>query len=220
MNERKISRKDLQKIFGDYNIPVLLNKDIFFESAVLIPLVKKGENFHLLFQTRADNIRQGGEISFPGGRMEKRDASQIETAIRETTEELGICREKIKIFGYLGAYLNPTGTLVHAVLGELKTNGTENLKINKKEVKEIFTVPLSFFLNNEPQKRFLNTFVIPEETGETLSFAETFGIDKLYDNKRAGAKYPVYFYEFGEKIIWGLTAFLVKYFIDRLKKIT
>ena len=65
----------------------ILGKGDFLNSAVLIPLIKLKDEYHLLFEKRAAHIRQGGEICFPGGQLDKeKDKSIIETAVRETVE--------------------------------------------------------------------------------------------------------------------------------------
>ena len=73
--------------------PGILGKDAFFNSAVLIPFVTINNELSLLFEKRAANIRQGGEICFPGGEFDaSEDDSFEQTAIRETEEETGITR--------------------------------------------------------------------------------------------------------------------------------
>ncbi len=214
-----LNKKNIKKIFPKEEIPVLLNKDFFFESSIFIPIVKiKGES-HLLFQVRADNIRQGGEISFPGGKIDNGDSTIIEAAVRETKEELGISAEQLDVYRYIGAYLNPTGALVYAVVGGLKVKDLSELKINKSEVKEIFTVPVSYLLQNEPETYSFSTFVQPElNENKEYSFPATeLGLNSKYEKRRNGVKYSVYVYKYNDKIIWGLTAFFTKYFIDRIK---
>ncbi len=51
--------------------PGILDKDRYLNAAVLIPLVKTDAEFSFLFQKRAAGIRQGGEISFPGGHLNR-----------------------------------------------------------------------------------------------------------------------------------------------------
>ncbi len=200
---------------------VLINKKIFFESAVLIPLIKIEDDYGILLQVRADNIRQGGEISFPGGKIDSKDKSSKQTAVRETCEELGISKNKIKVFGYIGSYLNPMGTLVHGYLGELKINDIKELKINEDEVKEIFTVPLNFFKKNRPAKYHLQLavepYVVNSGKKEIIFPAEEIGLGEKYSTKRTGITYPVYFYKFEDKIIWGITAYFIHYFVETIK---
>ena len=68
------------------------------EFAVLCPLVERPDGLHLLFEVRAANLKQGGEVCFPGGRREPEE-SLIECALRETEEELSIPRSEITLLG-------------------------------------------------------------------------------------------------------------------------
>jgi len=144
--------KDLLKLEKNLSeFPGLLGKEEYFNSAVLIPLVKKGNEFHLLFEKRAAKIRQGGEVCFPGGEFDKeKDKDFKETAIRETEEELGISREKIKINGCLGTFIGPMGVTVDAFIAVIDQTDIENINIDKNEVEKIGSVWLENFkcLNN------------------------------------------------------------------------
>ena len=100
------------------NSPEILAKDKYFNSAVLVPLIEIENKIHFLFEKRATNIRQGGEVSFPGGEFDqKKDQSLRQTALRETSEELGLAQEKIKIIGKIGTLVAPMGGTGEAVMG-------------------------------------------------------------------------------------------------------
>ncbi|NEU34154.1 CoA pyrophosphatase, partial [bacterium LRH843] len=63
--------------------------DEFLQFAVLVPLVQKQDELHVLFEVRAHHLRrQPGEICFPGGKIEPNDSTPQDAAVRETTEEL------------------------------------------------------------------------------------------------------------------------------------
>ena len=82
------------------NKSYIIGKDKYLNSAVLIPIIKIEDEYHLLFEKRSENIRQGGEVSFPGGEYDsENDVNFQETAVRETVEELGISKEQISILG-------------------------------------------------------------------------------------------------------------------------
>jgi 8-oxo-dGTP pyrophosphatase MutT (NUDIX family) len=115
---KEINFNLLKEKLPDY--PELIDKDEYFNAAVLIPFVKIKNKYHLLFEKRAANIRQGGEVSFPGGEFDKElDKSLEETAVRETIEELRIKKEKIKVIGRLGILMVP-GVVVNAFIAEVK----------------------------------------------------------------------------------------------------
>ena len=79
----------------------IIGQDRYVNSAVLIAIAELDEKEYIVLEKRAIEIRQGGEISLPGGKCDKKDKNSEETAIRETIEELGIPREKIEISGKL-----------------------------------------------------------------------------------------------------------------------
>src|SRR6056297_3338644 len=90
--------------------PNIMSKDRYLNAAVLIPLIELDQEFCFLFQKRAAHIRQGGEVSFPGGEYEPdNDLGCREAALREAEEELGISRDKIHIQGRLDTFISPRG---------------------------------------------------------------------------------------------------------------
>src|SRR5699024_7104932 len=71
--------------------PGILNKEKLRKAAVLLPLVEVDGETHILFEVRSNKMRrQPGDICFPGGRVEEFDETKLATAIRETSEELGV----------------------------------------------------------------------------------------------------------------------------------
>lgn len=141
-----MKKKDLKKMLKNLpKYPGVLGRDRFFNSAVLIPLVKKNGQYHILFQKRAANIRQGGDICFPGGGFEKDlDKDFKDTALRETKEELGIGKKDIKILGQLDTMVAPMGAVVEIFVAVVKKRALKTMKIDKNEVEKAFLIPLSF----------------------------------------------------------------------------
>ena len=110
------------------------------KNAVLIPLVETGGEPGILFEVRQTGIRQGGEICFPGGRIEENETAE-EAAVRETSEELLIPREKIEVIAPMHTMTGPGGAKISSCLGILHDyKGT----FSKEEVERIFCVPLSW----------------------------------------------------------------------------
>ena len=66
------------------------------EYAVLVPLIEKDGEAALLLEVRSKDIRQPGDVCFPGGRVEEGESFQ-ETALRETEEEIGISALDIEV---------------------------------------------------------------------------------------------------------------------------
>ena len=82
-----------------HHIPKRIGKEKETSFAVLIPLIKKEDGYHVLFEVRARHLnKQPGEVCFPGGKVEPGETT-YEAAVRETTEELFIQREHIESSG-------------------------------------------------------------------------------------------------------------------------
>ena len=128
----------------------IIGKDLYLNSAVLIPIIVLDNNEFVLFEKRSSTVRQPGEVSFPGGHFDLRyDKDFLPTAIRETCEELGIENTCLDIIGSIGTLVAPMGVVVEAYLGILKINSLDKLRIDHKEVERIFLIPLEYFINNK-----------------------------------------------------------------------
>ena len=112
-------------------------------SAVLVPIVMHKGRVALLYTLRASSLeRHSGQVSFPGGVIEKGDESPIETALRETEEEIGISRKNVQIIGQLNPFNTSTGYIVLPVIGVI--NSLDTLARNSIEVDRIFCIPLTW----------------------------------------------------------------------------
>jgi len=115
-------------------------------AAVLLPLVLRTDQPSVLLTKRTEHLHHHpGQISFPGGRVEGIDSSPIETALRETEEEIGLDRSHVELLGTLPDYLTGTGFRVTPVVGLVHPPFT--LTLDAFEVAEAFEVPLSHFLD-------------------------------------------------------------------------
>jgi 8-oxo-dGTP pyrophosphatase MutT (NUDIX family) len=113
---------------------------------VLVPLVERdAELTVLLTQRTADLPSHAGQVAFPGGRAEHDDTDAVDTALRETEEEIGLHRRHIEILGTLPLYYTGTGYAVTPVAGFVAPPFT--LKADPFEVAEIFEVPLRFLMD-------------------------------------------------------------------------
>lgn len=114
-------------------------------AAVLLPIVEAREP-SVLFTRRTEHLsRHPGQVSFPGGRVHREDRSLIDTALRETREEIGVTSDFISVAGFLDAYETGTGYAILPVVGLLREGFVPTPEIN--EVAEIFEVPLGFLLD-------------------------------------------------------------------------
>ena len=201
--------------------PNLMGKKRFFNAAVLIPMIFSGGEYHFLFQKRAANIRQGGEICFPGGEFEAdTDVSCKEAAIRETTEELGIKKEKINILGRLDTFISPRGITVDSFIGELLISDFSGLTPDETEVEKIFSIPVSWFETNSPEEYQLKMQVNPtylDQEGKRVDLLpiEELGLPEHYREPWSSANYRVLIYHTPGETVWGITAELVKEVIEK-----
>lgn len=122
-------------------------------ASVLIPLVERGDGgLGVLLTQRTDHLKDhAGQISFPGGRAEDYDDSPVDTALRETEEEIGLHRRYVDVIGVLPEYLTITGYRVTPVVAILTP--PFELAPDANEVAEVFEVPLAFLMNGANHER-------------------------------------------------------------------
>jgi 8-oxo-dGTP pyrophosphatase MutT (NUDIX family) len=114
-------------------------------ASVLLPIVARGEPT-MLFTQRSEHMRRhAGQVSFPGGGAQDGDASLVDTALRELTEETGIAAGFVSVEGFLDVYETVTGYAILPVVGLLREGFA--LKPDANEVAHVFEVPLAFFLD-------------------------------------------------------------------------
>lgn len=178
------------------------------EFAVLIPLVERDGRLHILYEKRAEGIKQPGDVCFPGGKIEEGE-SIIECALRETAEEIGIT--DIEVLGQFDSILEVGRITMHTVVGIIKESDLEKAVINPDEVAEIFTVPADFF--SESQPIIFTGKMVQEVTG--FPYEET-GIRPDY--KWRVGKQDIYIYHYEKWIIWGLTARITRWFTEKMRE--
>ncbi|MEW6735238.1 MAG: CoA pyrophosphatase [Acidobacteriota bacterium] len=169
------------------------NKDIITDwelrpSAVLVPLFSKEGHLHMLFTKRTNNLRNHpGQISFPGGRRDESDASLLETALRETEEELGLSRDQIKVLGELDDMMTSTQYRITPFVGIIPY--PYKFSVNSAEIEQVIEVPIPLLLDPTRQEVQNRTFYGKVEV-------------------------QVYYYHIGAEPIWGATARIVKHFLE------
>jgi len=188
----------------------LLGYEHMKKYAVLVPIVKQADgNLAIVFEKRAQNMRrQPGEISFPGGKIEKSDLDASYAAIRETCEELGIVKDNIEIINSLGVFVPSRRTVIFPFVGYMNTS---DFLPNPDEVEDISLIPLDFFLDNEPESYKVKLMVEPEE-----SFPYHL-IPNGKDYKWGVSHIEEYFYQHDDNVVWGMTAHILYHFIQMIK---
>lgn len=193
------------------NQPLFIGEEIAFRSAVLIPLVKVDGEWHILFEVRAFTMRkQPGDISFPGGRIDKTDPTPLEAALRETHEELGIDPKTVRNVQQLSPYIASPTFVVYPFVGIIEYDQII-LDYNKNEVEEVFTVPIDWLVNYEPYMHL-------------VSIKPTPALDFPFEKIANGTDYEwgthaieEWFFDYKGYTIWGLTARILKHFIETIK---
>ncbi len=204
---KKLMIDDVEKIFKGW-APKPQGPYHFY--SVLVPLIEKNDELVLLFEVRSEDLKvQPGQICFPGGRIEEGETRE-ECAVRETCEELKLEPDAIRVISpldYLHTYSNYT---MYPFLGVLNQEACDALRPNEDEVKEIFFVPLAWFLENPPVSFEMD--VLPH-------VPEDFPYEKInstsdYKWRKGVTTIPVYRYQ--DRSIWGLTALIIKDLTEKL----
>lgn len=204
-------------------VPGISGKDEYFNSAVLALLILVNDEYHFVFEKRSAAIRQGGQICFPGGKFDpEKDDDFKETAIRETVEELGVAYDKIRIIGRLDTVFSVIGSTVDAFLGVIDINSLDDLNINPNEVEKVFSVPVSYFENTEPEVYRVSITANPSYTnhaGEEVVLlpAKELGLPEMYTRPWGNIMNNVYVYKVAGETIWGITARLIRDVISKTK---
>ena len=173
--------KPYLKINKNLDAPQLLKPRVGAVMSLIYPV----ENIpHILFIERPeyDGVHSG-QIAFPGGKIEKTDASYLDAALRETFEEIGVESKHIKVVGALSEiYVLASNFMVYPFVGLL--NEIPSLVLEQKEVANTLEVPLHRFF--EPE--IIKEKPIKNALGFTLMAP---------------------YYDLEGKVLWGATAMMV-----------
>ena len=110
-------------------------------AAVLVPLYKENDGWHVLFTRRTDSVEDHrGQVSFPGGLIETQDEGPTQAALREAEEEIGIQAEDVQILGIMASFPTVTQFIISPVVGTIPW--PYPLHLNPQEVATVFGVPI------------------------------------------------------------------------------
>ncbi|NCB51960.1 MAG: CoA pyrophosphatase [Clostridia bacterium] len=205
-----MTTQEFERRFGNYVPQAQDTTNIY---AVLVPLVEREGEFHLLFEVRAGSLRrQPNEVCFPGGRMEEAETAQA-CAIRETTEELGIPGSAIHVIGTLDYIAHYSNIILYPVLAQIDAGAIRNMALCSDEVEDTFLVPLSFFREHPPA---LYAYQLVPTTDEDFPY-ESIGFREPYPFRNGKVIVPVYEKYCGH-VVWGLTGRIVRWLTEALCK--
>jgi len=157
-------------------------------AGVLIPLLTRGKTLEMLFTRRTDTVlTHKGQISFPGGQREDADAETIETALRESYEEIGLEPSRVTVLGELDDVFTAVSSFVITPVVGLVEGGLDDLRLAPDEVKSLLMVPVDRLLDSEVH------------TTENRSVGEQ--------------QYRIHYYTIGDDVIWGATGRIVYQFL-------
>jgi 8-oxo-dGTP pyrophosphatase MutT (NUDIX family) len=157
-------------------------------AAVLIAVVDRAAASVILTLRTAGLATHAGQIAFPGGKIDRGDASPAEAAMREAHEEIGLERRFVEPIGYLDLYLTFSGYRILPMVARVEPDYA--LSLNRAEVSDAFEVPLEFLMqpdNHQRRSRDWN------------------GITRHY-----------YEMSYQDRYIWGATAGIVRNLYERL----
>lgn len=162
-------------------------------AAVLLCLYGPAPDFRVIYTVRTQEVEHHkGEISFPGGVRDPEDASLVDTALRESFEEVGIAAKDVTVLGLLDDTVTISNFVVTPVVGRIELHPYEFI-LHEVEVGELLEVPLSHLMDPANQQHD--------------------------PRNRLGQLRPTPSYRFGHHLIYGATAAMTTGFLDLLRQV-
>ncbi len=156
-------------------------------AAVLIALVRRGDDLSILYTERSPDLRShSGQIAFPGGKIDPSDADAGDAALREAWEEVALDRSEASILGYMPDYFTGTNYLITPVVALVTPS--RPFFPNPGEVKSVFEVPLPMLMADDTYGKF--------------------------SIRRGGDEHQTWQIAHSGLVIWGITANLTRRFYD------
>jgi 8-oxo-dGTP pyrophosphatase MutT (NUDIX family) len=160
-------------------------------AAVLVPLIRYDNEWHLLYTRRTDRVESHkGQVSFPGGACDEGETTPEETALREAHEEIGMAPQDVRVLGRLNNMITVTHFRVTPVVGIIPWPYV--FRVENAEVARVFTIPLNWLADLHNRWEF-----------------------PFPDRKRALIAYHPY----DGELLWGATARMTVDFLNILQKI-
>lgn len=148
-------RKELRKVIPRADVRM---------AAVLVMLYPKNGETYITLMQRTDRGAHSGQVSFPGGGVEKEDKDLADTALREAQEEVGIRPEDVNVIGRLTQLHIPvSNSMVHPIVGY--SHVVPDYVLDPQEAKAVIEAPLADFFNPDKLKTtdiHVNDFVLKD----------------------------------------------------------
>ena len=156
----------LEQRFGKIRAEVPKGK--FKQAAVMVLFRNSPDGPEVLMLRRAKTLtKHSGDWAFPGGSVESDDASLMDTAMRETEEEIGVFKRSVKLWGELTPQITGSGYIVFPFTGEVEKE--VSLRLEPSEVEEVCAFPLSEICNSESKRGI--TFIEEGKLRDTTAYA-------------------------------------------------
>lgn len=157
-------------------------------AAVLIPLLRHDDAWHILFTRRTDRVESHkGQVSFPGGACDEGETTPEQTALRESEEEIGLAPRDVRLLGRLDPMETISSYLVTPVVGIIPWPYV--FRPAKDEVARIFTIPLTWLVDQSNRWEF-----------------------NIFGRNRG----VIFFHPYDGELLWGATARMMVDFLEIL----
>lgn len=208
MAQSKLNLQTISHVFKEHKAEPIFKLRRY---AVLALLTEKNGELCFVLNKRSPGVRQPGDICFPGGQHEMGESLE-QTALRETEEELGVPQGEISILGKSDYMLTIYRGVIQPFLGFVCYDVLRASFPNSEEVSQIFTVPISFFMETPPE---IHDMIWESVTLETFPYHLIEGGTEYPFSK---CRIPELFYEYKGHTIWGFTAQVIQNIIDLLNQ--
>jgi len=155
-------------------------------AAVLMPVQERDDGDYIVLTKRAEQLNHHrGQVAFPGGRVDASDSGELEAALRESHEEIGVRPSDVRVLGQLDQVKGAYGFLITPFVGVIPSS--YEFRLNPHETAAVFAVPISVLLDPSSVR-----------VDERLSWHSE----------------PVYHFYFDDWDIWGATARMIVQFLE------